>query len=156
MRKKHLLQIAVLILLAVVIYLIAYGGTWGQHAQNQANLIPNSGVGSQNGVPQIDPNSIGKIVTDPANGKQFLSNQIIVGFNSGVSEEDSLKIIASINGKMLQRFTQVALFLVQVPDSGDGKKALAAIATLKKDSRVDASNTAPNYLTTKDNTPPKP
>lgn len=156
MSKKHMLQIVSLLVLAVAIYLIANNKVPGMMSGSQTDQTPSTVAGVPNGIPPLDPNSVGKIVTDPSNGKQFLSNDIIVGFKSGVSEQEALGVIAGVGGKMIARFTQVSLFHVQVPDKGDGKSALAIIATLKKDPKVDASNTGPNYLTTKDSTPTQP
>lgn len=98
------------------------------------------------GVPPVDPAAIGKIVTDKETGQEFLSNQIIVEFVPGTSEEVALEIIAEHGGKMLQRFIAVPMFLVQIADDGDGEEARAAVRALRRDDRV--KNAELNYLTT--------
>lgn len=84
-------------------------------------------------------------VNDAVTGKSFVSNQIIVEFKSGVSEQDSLDIIDAAGGKMLQRFTQAPLFLIEVEDSGDGKFVKNIILEFSGNPKIKSAQ--PNYLT---------
>ena len=105
-------------------------------------------VGVKGGIPsQIDPKTIGKVVRDTATGKDFISNQIIVEFNTDVTEETALAVIASVGGKMEQRFTAVPLFLIRVEDGGDGSVARTVVKKLVADPRVKRVDL--NFLTTK-------
>ncbi len=107
----------------------------------------NSGSGiPPAGVPLMDPESVNNVIKDEKTGREYVSNQIIVEFRPGVSEEASLSIIDGVGGKMLQRFTMAPLFLVQVKDEGDGKGATKAIATLNQNASV--KNADFNYLST--------
>jgi hypothetical protein len=98
------------------------------------------------GLPPVDPSSIGKVVKDTETDREFISNQIIVEFTSGTSEEEALGIIAENDGKMLQRFTAVPMFLIQVKDDGDGKGARATVDEFKKNPKVKTAEL--NFLTT--------
>ncbi len=138
MSKKHMLQVGAVLIVIVGVFLIAH------EAKAPSEL--NSGTPSATNLPQIDPASIGKVIKDPATGKEFMSNQLIVEFQPTVSEQDSLAIIAAAQGKMLQRFTQAPLFLVQVNDSGDGSGTRKAVLALKANASV--KNVDLNYLTT--------
>lgn len=136
--KKQTIQLAAVIVVIVGIFLIAH------EAKAPAEL--NSVTPSTTNLPQIDPASIGKIIKDPVSGKEFMSNQLIVEFKPEVSEQDSLAIIAAAGGKMLQRFTQAPLFLVQVTDSGDGSNTRKAVLSLRTNASVKSVDL--NYLTT--------
>jgi len=84
------------------------------------------------------------IVSDP-DGKLFVSNQVIVGFKAGVPLEEVVELFASIKAKDLQHFTDTPLFLLEVPDKGEGKEAIKIVAKLKEDTRVEYVGL--NYLT---------
>ncbi len=92
-----------------------------------------------------DPESVGVIIKEESSGREYISNQLIVEFESTVTEADALQAIAAVSGKMLQRFTAVPLFLVQVKDPGDGTGLRKAQAAFAKDARV--KKVEPNYLT---------
>lgn len=136
-------------IVAIIIFLLLalFGGYyyWGTYSQRTSTT---SDIGVAGGLPpQIDPKTIGKVVKDAATGKDFISNQIIVEFNTDVTEETALAVIASVGGKMEQRFTAVPLFLVRVDDSGDGSVARTAVKKLEADPRVKRADL--NFLTTK-------
>lgn len=112
-------------------------------------VVPGGGVAAvpPDGTEALPvPVGVSAIVIDPANGQEFLSNQIIVGFKLDATTDDVLEVLKSVDGVMLQRFTNVPLLLVSVPDQGDGKTALAAVEKLKRDRRVETAE--PNYVTT--------
>ncbi len=138
MPKKQVIQLVAVLAVVAGIFLIAH------EAKAPAETLPVTT--SATNLPRIDPASIGKIINDPASGKEFVYNQLIVEFYSSASEKDSLAIIAAAGGKMLQRFTQAPLFLVQVTDSGDGSNTRKAVLTLKANSSVKSVGL--NYLTT--------
>lgn len=98
-------------------------------------------------VPVIDPASIPRIIVDKDSSREFMSNQLIVEFLPSVSEEESLRIIDSAGGTMLQRFTAAPLFLVSVKDEGDGEGARRAAALLNKNPQVKKADL--NYLETR-------
>lgn len=95
----------------------------------------------------LDPKTIGKLVRDSATGKDFISNQVIVEFNTEISEEEALAVIAGVGGKMEQRFTAVPLFLIRVEDTGNGNLAREVVKKLTADKRVKRVDL--NFLTTK-------
>lgn len=97
-------------------------------------------------VPAVDPTSIGKVITDKASGKEFISNQLIVEFVAGTTEDAANAIIASVGGKMVAHFTKAPVYLVQVEDSADGSIARTATTKIKGDSRVKSADL--NFLTT--------
>ncbi len=136
--KKQVIQVVVVLAVIAGIFMIAH----------EAKAPSETTTGSMNAtnLPEIDPASIGKIIKDPSTGKEFMSNQLIVLFQPSVSEQESLAIIAAAGGKMLQRFTQAPLFLVQVTDEGDGNNARKAVTTLKANASVKSVDL--NYLTT--------
>lgn len=138
--KSKPIIIVVLVCIALALALHFFFDVFSSKPTPAANPIVTAGQ-----VPPIDPQSIGKIVVEPGTGKQFMSNQIILGFKAGVSVEEIQKTIDIVDGKMLQRFTSVPLFLVQVPDEGDGSKAIAAVEKLKKNPNLD--DVGLNYLT---------
>lgn len=69
------------------------------------------------------PRFTAKIIMDDETGRQFVSNNVIVGFSQGVAMADICQLILEQNGRVMQRFTNVPLFLVEVPDEGDGEVA---------------------------------
>lgn len=138
MNKKQILQLGGVLVVVVGVFFIAH--------EAKAPVDLNAVTPSATNLPQIDPASIGKVIKDPASGKEFMSNQLIVEFQASVSEQDSLAIIAAAGGKMLQRFTQAPLFLVQVTDGGDGSNTRKAVTALKANASVKSVDL--NYLTT--------
>ena len=92
-----------------------------------------------------DPESVSAIIKEAGTGREYISNQLIVEFESTVSEADALASINAVSGKMMQRFTAVPLFLVQVKDSGDGTGLLKAKSAFERDARVKKVEL--NYLT---------
>lgn len=96
-------------------------------------------------APQIDPASVGKIVTDKETGKEFLSNQVIVEFAPEVLEEGALAIIAKHNGTMVAHFTKAPVYLVQVEDAGDGSGAKGALMLFQAEAQVKKAEL--NFLT---------
>ncbi len=138
MSKKQVIQLAAVLAVIAGIFFIAH--------EAKAPAETTTGSVNATNLPQIDPASIGKIIKDPSTGKEFMSNQLIVEFQPTVSEQDSLAIIAAVKGKMLQRFTQAPLFLVQVTDGGDGSNTRKAVTTLKANASVKSVDL--NYLTT--------
>ena len=141
MKDKKNIIIALLVVIVAVVGTLVWKSYAANKAQSAANVLPS------NLPPPVDPKTIGKVVKDPASGKDFISNQLIVEFNAGVTEEDSLALIASLGGKMEQRFTAAPLFLVRVEDAGDGSGARAAMKKLNADPRVKHADL--NFLTTK-------
>lgn len=141
---------------ATILVLIGGGYWYFTSTDSSSGELPSApGVTPGAGVSAIPPNGepalpvpvgVSAIVVDPANGQEFLSNQIIVGFKLDADQDDVIKALASVNGVMLQRFTNVPLLLVSVPDQGDGKTALAAVEKLKRNSLVETAE--PNYVTT--------
>ena len=138
MNKKQILQLGGVLVVVVGVFFIAH--------EAKAPVDLNAVTPSATNLPQIDPASIGKVIKDPASGKEFMSNQLIVEFQASVSEQDSLAIIAAAGGKMLQRFTQAPLFLVQVTDGGDGSNTRKSVTALKANASVKSVDL--NYLTT--------
>lgn len=139
-------QTTLIVSTAALIVLLC-GGYYLWSTNMKSTATPADAPQSTGLPPQVDPNTVGKVVKDSASGKDFISNQIIVEFNTDVTEETSLAIIASVGGKMEQRFTAVPLFLVRVEDQGDGSVARAAVKKLTADSRVKRADM--NFLTTK-------
>lgn len=135
----------IIILLGVIAALGLSFLAWNMFFSNRA-ASPDTNL-QANTPPQIDPKTIGKVVRDAASGKDFISNQLIVEFNTSVSEEEALAAIAAVGGKMEQRFTAVPLFLVRVEDNGDGSVTRAAVKKLIADQRVVRADM--NFLTTK-------
>lgn len=106
-----------------------------------------TGQTTVNAPAPLDPKTIGKLVRDSATGKDFISNQVIVEFNTEISEEEALAVIAGVGGKMEQRFTAVPLFLIRVEDTGNGNLAREVVKKLTADKRVKRVDL--NFLTTK-------
>ena len=140
--KKNVIRLSIVAVVAVIIFFIAREAK----APDQSALLFDAKNTPAASIPAVDPASIGRVVKDPATGKEFMSNQIIVEFNATVAESDALTLISDEKGKMLQRFTKVPLFLVQIKDTGDGSGARKAILEFKKDTRV--KNADLNFLTT--------
>lgn len=92
-----------------------------------------------------DPESVSVVIKESGTDREYISNQLIVEFESTVSEADALKSIEAAGGKMMQRFTAVPLFLVQVKDPGDGTGLKKAKAVFERDARVKKVEL--NYLT---------
>ena len=137
--KKNIIIVAAVVAVAVV----AFFG-WKTYMSKGSSVVANV---SANAPAPIDPKSIGKVVKDSTNGKDFISNQLIVEFNTEVTEEEALAVIAGFGGTMEQRFTAVPLFLVRVDDPGDGSLARAALKKFSADARVKRADL--NFLTTK-------
>ena len=138
-KKSIILAVGILSVLVLGVVLWSVFGTSG--TKREISTVPT------NLPPPVDPATIGKVVRDNASGRDFISNQIIVEFNTDISEETALTIIAGVGGKMEQRFTAVPLFLVRVEDRGDGVVAKNVVRELTKDSRIKRAEL--NYLTTK-------
>lgn len=139
------------IVLVLGLALLLGGGYYANREKTSPLATSPSGINGSNGatpagVPLVDPESVNKVIKDAKTGREYVSNQIIVEFQPGISEQASLGIIDEVGGKMLQRFTIAPLFLVQVKDAGDGKGATKAIATLNKNASV--KNADYNYLST--------
>ena len=128
---------------AVALMVVAFFG-WKMYMPNGNSVSPLPPI---NVPTPIDPKSIGKVVKDSVTGKDFISNQLIVEFNTEVTEEEALAVIAGFGGTMEQRFTAVPLFLVRVDDLGDGSLARAALKKFSADARVKRADL--NFLTTK-------
>jgi hypothetical protein len=88
--------------------------------------------------------SIGAVVLDEGTGREFISNQIMVGFKGGVSYADICGLILKLDGRVMQRFTNVPLFLIEVPDAGDGEIARRAVRKFLDSDIVDDASL--NYL----------
>jgi hypothetical protein len=70
-------------------------------------------------------------------GREFISNQLIVEFRPGVTEEDVLSVLEKIEGKMLAGYRPDSpLMLVSVADPGDGSLLLRAVEILRGDPRI--------------------
>lgn len=150
-RKKNIWRaVVVLLLVGGAIVFVLKNPMFGTTAIYKEGTAPNS---IPAGVPASDPQSVSQMVSEEKTGREYVSNQIIVEFAPEVSEEESLRIIAGVGGKMLQRFTEAPLFLIQVKDTGNGKGAAIAIANLTKNPQVKKAEL--NYLTTLE-TNPKP
>jgi hypothetical protein len=139
--KKNIIIIGVIVLVALLI-----GAAWYMQKKN-ADEKATAALAAQNTPPAIDPKTIGKVVKDPATGKDFMSNQLIIEFNPSVSEEESLRVIADQGGVMEQRFTAAPLFLVRINDAGDGSATRAALKKFAADARVKHADL--NFLTVK-------
>jgi hypothetical protein len=98
------------------------------------------------GLPAIDPESVANIVKDPASGKEFVSNEVIVQFKPEVSEQEAITLIEGLGAKMKQRFTAAPIFLIQVKDPGDGTGNMKTVNALARDPRV--FHVEPNYIMT--------
>jgi hypothetical protein len=92
---------------------------------------------------QIDPHSVSKVVADKE-GKEYISNQIIIEFVPEINEGEAQNVISGIGGTLLERFTKVPLCLVRIPDYGDGVGAQNALRTLSGNSKVKKASL--NYL----------
>ena len=121
-KKVYVIFAAIILVVVMGLYLLYLNKSKQLSVNNNLNNVAGN-------VPLVDPESIGKIVSDPATGKEFMSNQLIVEFEVSVTEEDSLALISRLGGRMLQRFTAVPLFLIEVKDAGDGVGARKTLAT---------------------------
>jgi len=106
--------------------------------------VPAKADTAEQDVVQTPPES-GSVVKEVGTGKEFISNQLIVEFDVDVSEEQALLIIEQTGGKMLARFTEAPLFLVQVEDTEDGSGAIGVRDKLNKVTGVKKAEL--NYLT---------
>lgn len=83
------------------------------------------------------PRYASKIIQDPETGREFVSNNVIVGFKAGVAIADICQLILEQHGRVMQRFTNVPLFLVEVPDEGDGEVARRTVKRFLQSDIVD-------------------
>ena len=84
-------------------------------------------------------------VASEKSGKRFVSNQVIIGFKVGTPLAEIQEVIRSISARELQHFSDRPLFLLEVPDTGEGREATRIVATLRDDQRIDYIGL--NYLT---------
>ncbi|OGZ05658.1 MAG: hypothetical protein A2845_04860 [Candidatus Lloydbacteria bacterium RIFCSPHIGHO2_01_FULL_49_22] len=145
-KKKKVLVLKLLLPVFIIGIFFVSGRMKSNNDVRESAIISNDGLSS--GVAAIDPESVEKMITDGTTGREYLSNQIIVEFLPGVSEQESLDSISAVGGKMLQRFTIAPLFLIRVKDTGDGRGSAVAIAALNADTKVKKADR--NYLTTLD------
>lgn len=138
MSKKQMFQLGAILVVVLGVFLIAH------EAKAPSETTP--ATSSATNLPQRDSASIGKVIKDPASGKEFMSNEIIVEFQPEISEADSLSIISDAGGKMEKRFTLAPIFLVQVKDPGDGSVTRKVATTLRANQSVKSADL--NYLTT--------
>lgn len=131
----------VLLVVLVAVSCVVYSKT--MYTPKRTSTLPISTMPEN--VPATNQFPIGKVVKEGASGKEYISNELILGFKQGVSNQDMLNVIEGVGGKEMQHFTNVPLFLIYIPDTGDGAATLRAIEKLKKDSRVDDATL--NYLT---------
>lgn len=139
--KKHILRVVGVIVLGV----LGYFG-YQYYSEHGGVLTSDNSTPPVAGLPQIDPASIGKVVTEKSTGKEFMSNQLIVEFTDGTTEADANGVIENLGGKMVAHFTLAPIYLVQVKDSGDGSGAQSALKKFQADKRVKKADL--NYLTT--------
>lgn len=133
----------------ITLFLIGYGIAYlvqSNETTKPSTLSSSAGIDAT--LPPFDPMSAGKVVKDEATGREFLSNQIIVEFVPGTSEQAALDAIAEYGGTMLQRFTAVPMFLIRVNDDGDGVTTRKILDRLRGDARVKYAEL--NFLTTLD------
>ena len=139
-KKNIIIAAAAAIVIVVALFV------WKMSLPNDSGTAPHVRA---NVPAPMDTKSVGKVVRDSTTGKDFFSNQLIIEFNTNVTVEEALAVIASFGGKMEQRFTAVPLFLIHVEDPGDGSFARAALQKFSADARVKRADL--NYLTTKPN-----
>lgn len=145
--KKNVLRGLGLVLVVGVVYFIARSGTTPMAINNGEDGNVAKPLTAQD-LPKLDPESVSRVITDPKTEKEYISNQLIVEFVVGVSEQESINIIEGVGGKMLQRFTAVPIFLIQVKDNGDGMGTASALLKLSGNAQVKKVEL--NYLTTLD------
>lgn len=145
-KKKTALIFGLLLPVLIVGIFFVSGRMKSDNDARESKTISNDGLPP--GATAPDPESVEKVITDKTTGREYLSNEAIVEFLPGVSEQESLDAISAVGGKMLQRFTIAPLFLIRVKDAGDGKGSASAIAALNANTKVKKADR--NYLTTLD------
>jgi|GEM_PF-4990157 len=144
MNKKIVYAIGSTILIGVIFFI----SNSVQEQKNQAAEAISLAELPAAPFPQ-DPESVALVVKDEKTNQEYLSNQLIVEFMSDTTEEESLRIVESAGGLMLQRFTLAPIFLIQVKDSGDGVVAKKIKSTLMQNPQVKKVEF--NFLTTLQN-----
>lgn len=108
------IAVIVLIIASATVYVLRDGRTDIPLGSNVCSMVE-MGTGTSRFA--------SKIIQDPETGRDFVSNNVIVGFGEGVSMENICQLILDQDGRVAQRFTNVPLFLIEVPDEGDGEVA---------------------------------
>lgn len=137
-RGQHWIFAAITLLVAVGAFV--YLSRDRTDANSGATIDVCSSIEMGTATPRFAP----KIVTDEETGRQFVSNSIIVGFSKGVAVADICELIRNQNGRVMQRFTNVPLFLIEVPDEGDGEVARRTVRRFRESDIVDDAML--NYL----------
>jgi hypothetical protein len=111
------------IYIAVIVLVVASATVYVVMRSGRTGVSPDVNVCSMVEMGTRTPRFASKIIQDPETGRDFISNTVIVGFSKGVSMADICQLIHDQDGMVVQRFTNVPLFLIEVPDKGDGEVA---------------------------------
>lgn len=102
--------------------------------------------GAETPIPVIDEELLGKVIKDEESGREFMSNEIIVEFIEGASDETIAASLDAVGALPKSRFTAVPMFLVIVRDDGTGDAAREAVRKFALDPAVKKAEL--NFLTT--------
>jgi hypothetical protein len=131
--------------IAVIVFIIAGAAVYVMR-NHRADIPPGTNVCAMINMGTATPRFASKFVEEPETGRQFVSNNVIVGFSEGVPLEDICRLIHEQDGRVVQRFTNVPLFLIEIPDEGDGEVARRTVKRFLQSNIVDDAML--NYLTT--------
>lgn len=95
------------------------------------------------------PADLSKIVDDPNELGQIISNKVIVGFNEGVTPDRIREIVKEIDGEVMSvRFygDLNGVYGIKIPDTGDATGVYNVIEILEKFPEVEFAG--PNAIVT--------
>jgi hypothetical protein len=93
---------------------------------------------------RLTPSDPAKIILDPGTGAKLISNEILVKFTDGISENEIVQIATSINGVIVGAIPAIKFYQIQIPGTGDSSGVYAAINLLKSNPKVVIAT--PNFV----------
>ncbi|MFC1751548.1 hypothetical protein ACFLY5_00175 [Patescibacteria group bacterium] len=99
-----------------------------------------------NGLPtELGQSDLSKVAVDSETGSKFISNEVIVSFVGGISDEEIKSIVCEVGGLVVGRISLLNdFFQVQISDTGDVTGVYSTIEKLKKYPQVESAE--PNFI----------
>ncbi len=95
--------------------------------------------------PPFDPS---KVVDNPRTGEQMISNEVLVGFNEGVTPDRIREIVKEIDGEVINVIFGLNSYRIKISDTGNAAEVYRIIKILEKFSEVEYAE--PNGVTSID------
>ncbi len=92
----------------------------------------------------VTPSDMANVVTDPATGNEFISNEIVISFVEGTTPETIELIVSAVSGVIVGTIPELGIYQVQIPGTGNASGVHEAIADLLTNPAVAAAQG--NYI----------